>query len=254
MNTKVLRNTTNSSRFVQDLTRRKLQERKYLDVVTWELNMSNAKIRFLFVQERTEGIREDMIKGNFYSACIYDILNDRRRPRQETPTLNHLKTKIARLHSKQFQYIFTDKHEGTLFQGEMPSLSHLLQLRKRRVSQMKTSVVDKDGVTQMTTWGIVHAFVNFLQSKYDPIQMDDEFVNRMEKAGHRILPPGWTDFLDTPITEEELKAAVNNGTCNKAPERDGIYLDFFKVNWDSIRDDMQAIFNRIFLDGRIMEQ
>jgi len=49
MNTKVLRNTTNSSRFVQDLTRRKLQERKYLDVVTWELNMSHAKIRFLFV-------------------------------------------------------------------------------------------------------------------------------------------------------------------------------------------------------------
>jgi len=50
------------------------------------------------------------------------------------------------------------------------------------------------------------------------------------------------NFLDTPITEEELKEAVSKGICNKAPE-------FFKVE-----GDMLAIFNRIFLDVRIIEQ
>jgi len=50
----------------------------------------------------------------------------------------------------------------------------------------------------------------------------------MEKAGHRNLPLGSRDFLDTPITE--MKAAVSKGACNKAPRRDGIYLNFiFKL-------------------------
>jgi len=86
-----------------------------------------------------------MINRNFYSACIYDILKDRRRPREESPPINHLKAKIARLHGNQFQSIFIDKYESTLFLGEIPSLSHLPQLRKRRVSQMITSAIDKDG-------------------------------------------------------------------------------------------------------------
>jgi hypothetical protein len=49
----------------------------------------------------------------------------------------------------------------------------------------------------------------------------------MEKPGHRNLPLGWRDFLDTPITEEHMKAAVSIGACDKAPRRDGIYMDFF---------------------------
>ena len=46
----------------------------------------------------------------------------------------------------------------------------------------------------------------------------------MEMAGHRILPTGWRDFLDTPNTAEGLKTAVNKGACNIAPGRDGICL------------------------------
>jgi hypothetical protein len=41
-------------------------------------------------------------------------------------------------------------------------------------------------------------------------------------------------------------------TCNKAPVRDGIGLGFFKVNWESIKGDMLAIFNRMYLKGKIM--
>ena len=45
--------------------------------------------------------------------------------------------------------------------------------------------IDKDGVTQTTTRGIMHTFVEFLQRKYEPIQVDDACVTRMEKVGHR---------------------------------------------------------------------
>jgi len=57
-----------------------------------------------------------------------------------------------------------------------------------------------------------------------------------------------TCCLGTPITEQRLKV-----TCNKAPERDDISLAFLKVNWDSIKDDMLALFIQMYLDVRIME-
>ena len=45
-----------------------------------------------------------------YYTFIYDILTDRRHPREKTPTLNHLKAKTVRLHSKQVQSIVIDTH------------------------------------------------------------------------------------------------------------------------------------------------
>jgi hypothetical protein len=76
----------------------------------------------------------------------------------------------------------------------------------------------------------------------------------MEKDVQRVLPLGWRDFLDTPVTEEELKAAVSKGACNKAPGRNGICLNFFKVNLENMKDGMQAIFNQMYLDGWNMER
>jgi hypothetical protein len=42
-------------------------------------------------------------------------------------------------------------------------------------------------------------------------------------------------YLDKPIRAKELQTAVRNGGCNKAPGKDGMYLEFIKVNWDSIK-------------------
>jgi hypothetical protein len=46
-----------------------------------------------------------------------------------------------------------------------------------------TSIIDKVSVTQTTTRGILHTFLKFLQSKYEPTQVDDARVTQMEKAG-----------------------------------------------------------------------
>ena len=75
---------------------------------------------FLFIQEGTARTREDMINENFYYACIYVIVKDRRYPREKTPTLNHLKAKTVRLHRKRVQTITIHTHEATMFQGESP--------------------------------------------------------------------------------------------------------------------------------------
>jgi hypothetical protein len=106
----------------------------------------------------------------FYYFCIYDIWKNRRYPREKPSKLNHLIAKIIRLHSKRVQSITIDTHEGILFQ---PSLSHFLHMRKRRVLRISTAFIDKEGVTQTTIRGILHTFMEFMQSKYKPTHVDD---------------------------------------------------------------------------------
>jgi len=95
----------------------------------------------------------------FITLEYIDTSKDRRHPREKTPTLNHLIAKIIQKHSKRVQSITIDTHEAILFQA---SLSHLLHMRKRRVSRMITTFVDKNGVTQTTTRVILYTFVEFL--------------------------------------------------------------------------------------------
>jgi hypothetical protein len=119
---------------------------------------------------------------------------------------------------------------------------------------MATSVLDKYGDIQTTTKGILHTFVDHLQRKYGAISVDLESVTKMDKAGHKTVPTVWRDLLDSPISMEELKTAVNKGAGKKAPGRDGICLEFFKLSWVTIKDDMLALFNQIYRDDKILDQ
>jgi hypothetical protein len=90
---------------------------------------------------------------------IYDILQKNLHPKEKTPILNHLKAEIANIHSKRFQSLPSDTLAPTLFQGEQPSIFNLLNMRKRRVSRLITSVIDTKGVKQTSTRSTLHTFV-----------------------------------------------------------------------------------------------
>jgi hypothetical protein len=129
-----------------------------------------SKRKFVFcIHEGTEKTRNGIRIENFYYECIYDVLQDSRHPRVKKPILNHLKAKIARINSKRFLSLPLDTHAPALFQGERPSIFHLLNMRKWRVPLLITSVIDTDGVKQTPTRGILRTFVAFLQRKYDTI-------------------------------------------------------------------------------------
>jgi hypothetical protein len=108
---------------------------------------------------------------------------------------------------------------------------------------MITSVLDKDRNTQTTTKGILHTFVAHLYRKYSATSVDLESVIQMEKTGHKTVPTVWRDLVESSISMEELKTTMNKGTGNEMLGRDGLCLEFFKTNWDKIRDDILALFN-----------
>jgi exonuclease III len=226
MNVSLLDYTTFNDQVQQEWLQWRQQERKYLDTVTWWVNYAKRKIRFMFNNEGKERVRTERMNEHFYYTCTYDVLQDPIQHREKVAKLNHLEAKIVKLHNNRLQAINIDTHEPTKFQGESPSLFHLLQMRKRRESRMIAKVFDENGTLQESIREILSTFVDYLKHKCGPIQTEENCVDQMMKAGFRTVAEPWRYLLDRPITLEEFKTVVYKGAGNKAPCNDGIGLAF----------------------------
>ena len=212
------------------------------------------KIRYMFMTEGKERAQFDTTMENYYCACIYDILQDQSHPGEKSVRLRQLKAKIIRLHNKRIQTIMVDTRDPTMYQGGTPSLFHLIESRKRRDARTTTDIRDENGELQTTTRGLLRTFVGYMMRKYGPILVEVQCVDHMVTAGHIRVAYRWGDILDMPITEEELHTEVHSTTGNKSQGRDGIFMEFFKKNWSTIKDDMLDMFNQMYSTGSIKEQ
>lgn len=59
-----------------------------------------------------------------------------------------------------------------------------------------------------------------------------------ESLGFSCLSESDFGWLERPFTEEEVKDVVWSCDGNKSPSSDGYTLDFFKCNWEVIKDDV----------------
>jgi hypothetical protein len=75
-----------------------------------------------------------------------------------------------------------------------------------------------------------------------------------QRAIDSCRPAFWRDALEKPITLEKLQIAVNKRGGNKAPGRDGMCLEFFKATWGFVKGNMLALFNQMFMEGKISEK
>ena len=60
--------------------------------------------------------------------------------------------------------------------------------------------------------------------------------------------------LEQPISPEEVSNAMRKGGRNKAPGTDGIDLKFYKVNWETIRDDISDTMKQMFMERNVTTQ
>jgi len=230
------------------------QRKKYSNSVTWWESYVKKKNRYIFMTEGKERARDDKMMENFYSTCIYDILQEPTQPREKSARLRQLNAKIIRLYNKRLRAITVDARDPTIYQGENPSLFHLTQGRKRRDARIIIEIRGENRNLQTTTRGILNTFVGHMKRKYGPIQVDDECVDQMMNAGHIRVAETWGDIIDKPITAEELQTVVHRGTGNDMPGQDGMGMEFFKKNWSIINDEMLIMFNHMYSTGNIREQ
>ena len=57
------------------------------------------------------------------------------------------------------------------------------------------------------------------------------------------------EYLENPFDSCEIYKAIHSGGWNKAPGRDGLGIEFYKITWATIKDDICLILNRMFFGG-----
>jgi hypothetical protein len=76
----------------------------------------------------------------------------------------------------------------------------------------------------------------------------------MENALHQTLPNIANMSLDAPMSIEELHLAIKSGKPHKTPGGDGICQEFYKLTWETTKQNMLETMNQMHSDGTIMEQ
>jgi len=107
---------------------------------------------------------------------------------------------------------------------------------------------------QNTSVDILRAFADHFCRKFEPIPMGRQKMERLVPRGMRAITPEYKEALMAPITEQELWTAISKGKVNKAPGPDGICLKFYKMAWNTIKQDFLKIINNMFQEGRIERQ
>ena len=82
-----------------------------------------------------------------------------------------------------------------MYQGETPSLFHLIESRKRRDARTTTDIRDENGELQTTTRGLLRTFVGYMMRKYGPILVEVQCVDHMVTAGHIRAADRWGGHL-----------------------------------------------------------
>ena len=130
---------------------------------------------------------------------------------------------------------------------EDPTLYHVVQQRRRRELQGIREIQDTDGTTHTSPTGIRNTFFRHLAQNFGPITVDDNAIQALLHNLPQVNPSTYAAQLKRPITSDELHNALRAGARHKAPGIDGLSLEFYTANWDTIRMDLTELINHMFL-------
>jgi hypothetical protein len=147
-----------------------------------------------------------------------------------------------------------DKDEHDRQPDEQPTLFRVLRMQKRRSTRVIRHIQDEQGQTQPASLRIMRVFMTHFRQKYDVIEVDDDCINALADAIPQPTDTTYTEHLERPIDVDEIRQAVMAGKRQKVPESDGFGLDFYKLHWTTIKDDLCAVLNQMFLHKAITPQ
>jgi hypothetical protein len=225
--------------------------RYYPDEIMWWERCVKTQLQRLLRQEEAERRANHSHMEEHLYECIYDILSSNIPATERFNALQRYKAKLVRLHATRRNQILLDVRENDKVQDEEPSLFHVLRMRRRRAAREITQVTDVQGNTHTTPSAIDATFVSHLRTIYKQIDVDESPMDTMWNVIRPVCPTTYTALLEAPITYDELTAALKAGARHKSPGIDGLSLEFYSANWNTIRAELLQLLNHMFLNKHL---
>jgi exonuclease III len=224
----------------------KTSRRYYANEVMWWERCVKPHLQRMLRREEAERRADYKRMEQHLMECVYDILRCNAPPAERFRSLQRYKAKLVRLHATRNDTALLDIREDDHLEGEDTSIYQILRMRKRRAAREITSVTDQQGTTHTLPTAIADAFVTHMREKFQPINIDETAFDAMQNAIQPVDQATYTTVLEAPIADEEVSAALKAGARHKSPGIDGISLEFYTANYDTIRPDLLKLLNHMF--------
>jgi hypothetical protein len=108
-------------------------------------------------------------------------------------------------------------------------------------------------VVQDDPTDVCYVFSQYLLEKYAHIPVCVDSLRVLEQIISQPADHPYDAHLQLPITQEERRASITKGGKHKATGPGGISAEFFKVHYDTIKEDLLEVVNHMFLMQRIVQ-
>ena len=238
----------------------------------WKMNTSNI-LKEEFRQDFTEMWKQWQIKkSNYHDIRIWWDIGKRRIKNltqefskkvniNKRLKLDELETKINQLQNsgddaneltklqKEYETIHQKNIEGARIrsrvkwweEGERSSkFFHSLEKRNGK-NKNWDKVLDSEGNLVFGTNNVQKRQVHFYKDLYtsQPLQNGDTgfFLDNIDSQ----LTQTSKQYMDSVVAKDEISKAIKKMTNNKSPGEDGIPVEFYKVYWNVISDDLLEV-------------
>jgi hypothetical protein len=139
-----------------------------------------------------------------------------------------------------------DTAEHDALDDEDLPLYQMVKIHQRNEQRVIFKIRDARGVVQDDPTEVGNVFSRFLLEKYAHITVCVDILLVLEQIISQPADHPFDAFLHLPITQEELRGAITKERKHKAPGSDGISAEVFKVNYDTIKEDLLEVVNHVF--------
>jgi hypothetical protein len=149
--------------------------------------------------------------------------------------------------------VMMDNNAQDKMENEEPSF-HILKTVKRRETRAICQILDMQGNNVFGHLNVLNNFLAHLRRKYQPIEIDQTCVSRLEEVIPLTCPTKYADLLEQPIITKELLSALRLAAKHKTAGIDGFSLKFYIANWDTITQHLFELMNQMFLHKNTHQQ
>jgi hypothetical protein len=176
------------------------------------------------------------------------------QPANKLPIINRYKAQLVRNSANKPSKSFLQLAQRELLDDETPSLYHVIRTTRRRTARHILRITDDEGDTHETHSTLREPSSRPSQKKYEQITVDSDAINEILAEVTNVSPTLHTNILERPITAEEIEAAVKKGGKRKVPGLDGLPLEFYSANWNTIKEDLVHVINSMFIGQATTQQ
>jgi hypothetical protein len=123
----------------------------------------------------------------------------------------------------------------------------MVKIHQRNEQRVILHIRDVRGVVQDDPTDVSNMFKQYLLEKYAHISVCVDSLWVLEEIISQPDDHPYDALLHLPITQEEHRAAITKSGKHKALGPDGISAVFFKVHYDTIKEDLLEVVNQMFL-------